>query len=78
VTERDHKGIAARESQPQPRRDHPAAPIGRLGSPRHALCATCGDPIHYRKRTYGPNGRKGGWSHTGDGLVQFRAWGVGR
>ena len=71
---RSHEGIASSEGHPQPAPGHPANPTRRLGDPRHSVCSVCGGPVHYRKRTYGPNGRAGGWSHTGDGLAQYRTW----
>jgi hypothetical protein len=70
---RSHTGIAAREGHPQAPVGHPAEPVD-YHKPGGPFCATCERRVHYRKRSYGPNGRAGGWSHTGDGLAQYRAW----
>lgn len=66
---RDHRGIAAREGY---RRE----PVGHVADadPAKRVCRECGQRVHFRRRTYGPNGRAGGWSHSGDGLAQFRTW----
>jgi hypothetical protein len=52
------------------------APVPTTPDPRRAVCAVegCGRRLHYRRTTYGPNGRKGGWQHTGDGLAQYHSW----
>jgi hypothetical protein len=67
---RSHTGLAATQGHPQAPVDHPAVVL----SPARPVCDTCGRSVHYRRRTYGPRGRAGGWSHTGDGLVQYRGW----
>jgi hypothetical protein len=74
---RSHKGIAywqggeAREivSRPVGHAAQPSTP-----DPRRASCLECGRKVTYRKRTYGPTGRAGGWTHIGDGLAQYREW----
>jgi hypothetical protein len=70
---RDHRGIAARGGNPQAPVGHPADPDAPV--PGRALCRTCGRPLSFRRRTYGPRGRAGGWTHRGDGLAQYRSWG---
>lgn len=76
---RDRKGIAYREAQagltgerPYSGRslDHAVEP--KFG--RKITCAVCERGVHFRRRTYGPNGRAGGWQHNGNGLDQFRTW----
>lgn len=81
---RSHRGIAALEGTPEAleltrqarRAAHPATPS--TPDPRRATCTTCGERIAYRRRTYGPNGRAGGWTHLGDGLAQYQSWGTSR
>jgi hypothetical protein len=48
---------------------HPVDP-----NPAKRECRTCGRRVHFRRRTYGPNGRVGGWQHSGNGLAQYAAW----
>jgi hypothetical protein len=74
TTKRSHEGIAHREGERRGPVGHPASPS--TPDPRRAVCATCGSRLQYRRRTYGPNGRAGGWAHSGDGLQQYRAWGT--
>lgn len=82
---RDHRGIAERELRRLAAEgDEEAAaelralraPVGHPVDPDpvHKRCLACQRAIHYRRRSYGPNGRAGGWAHTGDGLGQFRSW----
>lgn len=78
---RDHKGIAYRGGGEG--RAIVAAPVGHKPQPsspdpRRAVCLECGRAVHYRRRTYGPNGQAGRWQHTGDGLAQYRSWGINR
>lgn len=72
MTKRSHRGIAYGEGERRTPVGHPFRPS--VPDPKRATCLDCGQRGHLRRRTYGPNGRAGGWSHTGDGLVQFRAW----
>lgn len=78
MSRRSHKGIAVLEGTPEAlalarqRVGHPATP--NTPDPRRATCTTCGRRVTYRRRTYGPAGRAGGWTHIGDGLAQWRAW----
>jgi len=69
---RTHKGLAERQGHPQEPVGHQAAPD--VQDPGRARCLECRRPLSYRKRTYGPNGRAGGWTHRGDGLAQYRSW----
>ena len=70
---RDHRGIAYREGFRREPVDHRVD-----ANPAKMACRACGRQIHYVRKTYGPNGRAGFWQHSGDGLAQYRSWGIAR
>jgi hypothetical protein len=81
MTRRSHKGIALTEGSPEAkaldagtrRSAHPVV-VAAVGHPSGPFCGTCHERVTYRRRTYGPHGRAGGWTHIGDGLAQYRSW----
>jgi hypothetical protein len=71
-----HKGIAYSQGYRRVGPDHKPEPSSP--NPRQAVCNVCDSAVHFVRRSYGPNGRAAHWQHTGDGLAQYRSWGLGR
>ncbi len=74
---RDRSGIAARERKALGIADE--APVGCQAldpDPARKLCRSCGRRVMFVRKVYGPKPRAAHWQHVGDGLVQYRSWGV--
>jgi hypothetical protein len=80
---RSHAGVAmiegsdaAKALTAEHRRNaHPVEP-----DPVRKVCRAdgCGRKVMYVRKTYGPHAKAGHWQHVGDGLAQYRSWGVSR
>lgn len=73
---RSHRGIS-----PQPRDSEapvPNCPDGLDPDPVRRLCRNCGRRVMFVRKVYGPTPRAAHWQHVGDGLAQYRSWGVNR
>jgi len=42
------------------------------------VCRNCGRRIMFVRMSGGPHGKKAHWQHVGDGLTQYRSWGIRR
>jgi hypothetical protein len=78
---RSHRGIALTEGSPDAKalaasRRRDACPLDP--DPRRKVCRACDRRVMYVRKSYGPNGKAGHWKHVGDGLGQYRSWGVTR
>jgi hypothetical protein len=75
VSDLKERAAAGDEAAARDLREYQSGPGHPVDAdPARKVCRTCGRGVHFRRRTYGPNGRAGGWSHNGDGLAQFRSW----